>query len=217
MNKINFKNYPDTSTPLSAENLNQMQTNIDNSKVEKEEGKGLSTNDYTSEEKTKLAGIETSANKTTIVNNLTSTSTTSGLSANQGKILNEKINTRVKVLWTGSKTVKTVTGSGLTLSNMPNLSEYAGKVINFYFAYGGDVQTKYSIVLTDTSNGFFYLHTRNNNGDDLWLIEINLNNIKSTTWTVATLISNVINSDNTMRIDNSNHNLNLCKVEVEMY
>ena len=30
MNKINFKNYPDTSTPLSAENLNQMQSNIEN-------------------------------------------------------------------------------------------------------------------------------------------------------------------------------------------
>ncbi len=30
MEKINFKNYPDTSTPLSAENLNLLQTNIEN-------------------------------------------------------------------------------------------------------------------------------------------------------------------------------------------
>ena len=29
MNKIDFKNLPDTSTPLSAENLNQMQDNIE--------------------------------------------------------------------------------------------------------------------------------------------------------------------------------------------
>lgn len=29
LEKINFKNYPDTSTPLNAENLNQMQDNMD--------------------------------------------------------------------------------------------------------------------------------------------------------------------------------------------
>lgn len=64
---------------------------IVNKFVAKEEGKGLSTNDYTTEEKTKLSGIDTGANKTTIVDNLTSTSVTSGLSANQGKVLDEKI------------------------------------------------------------------------------------------------------------------------------
>ena len=30
MNKINFENLPSTNTPLNAENLNQMQTNIEN-------------------------------------------------------------------------------------------------------------------------------------------------------------------------------------------
>lgn len=30
MDKINFKNFPDTSTPLSAENINLMQNNIEN-------------------------------------------------------------------------------------------------------------------------------------------------------------------------------------------
>lgn len=34
-------------------------------KVDKEDGKGLSTNDYTTEEKTKLAGIDEGANKYT--------------------------------------------------------------------------------------------------------------------------------------------------------
>ena len=38
----------------------------DTSKVDKIDGKGLSTNDYTNSEKSKLAGIETGANKTTI-------------------------------------------------------------------------------------------------------------------------------------------------------
>lgn len=60
-------------------------------KVDTEDGKGLSTNDYTTAEKNKLAGIETGANKTTVENVLTSTSTTNALSANQGKVLDDKI------------------------------------------------------------------------------------------------------------------------------
>lgn len=60
---------------------------ITDGKVDKETGKGLSTNDYTTAEKTKLAGLE----NTTVVDNLTSTSPTSALSANQGKTLDEKI------------------------------------------------------------------------------------------------------------------------------
>jgi hypothetical protein len=59
--------------------------------VRQESGKGLSSNDFTTEEKNKLYGIDTGANKTTIVDNLTSTSTTDALSSNQGKVLDEKI------------------------------------------------------------------------------------------------------------------------------
>lgn len=60
-------------------------------KVDKVEGKGLSTNDYSNEEKAKLAGIDEGANKTTIVNNLTTTTAGSALDAAQGKVLDEKI------------------------------------------------------------------------------------------------------------------------------
>ena len=85
-------------------------------KVDKVSGKGLSANDYTTEEKTKLAGIEAGAEvnaiktvkvngtpltvtgkavdvpvpaATVIADNLTSTSTTSALSAAQGKVLKD--------------------------------------------------------------------------------------------------------------------------------
>ena len=44
-------------------------------KVDKVEGKGLSTNDYTTTEKNKLGGIETGANKTVVDSALSSTST----------------------------------------------------------------------------------------------------------------------------------------------
>lgn len=60
-------------------------------KVDVEAGKGLSTNDYTTAEKEKLAGIATGANKTTIEDVLTSTSAANALSANQGRVLNERI------------------------------------------------------------------------------------------------------------------------------
>lgn len=62
-----------------------------NNKVDKVSGKGLSTNDYTTAEKTKLAGIETGATKTVVENVLTSTSTTNALSAAQGKLLKGQI------------------------------------------------------------------------------------------------------------------------------
>ena len=47
-----------------------------NNKVDKVTGKELSTNDYTTAEKNKLAGIASDANKTTVEDLLTSTSTT---------------------------------------------------------------------------------------------------------------------------------------------
>lgn len=54
---------------------------------QKEAGKGLSTNDYTTDEKTKLAGLK----NTTIIDNLESDASDSALSARQGKLLNDSI------------------------------------------------------------------------------------------------------------------------------
>jgi hypothetical protein len=51
-----------------------LQTNINN-KVDKVSGKGLSTNDFTNADKTKLDGIEAGANKTIVDSALSSTST----------------------------------------------------------------------------------------------------------------------------------------------
>lgn len=64
---------------------------IVNKFVAKVDGKGLSTNDYTTEEKTKLSGIAEGANNTTVTDNLTSDSATDALSAKQGKELKRQI------------------------------------------------------------------------------------------------------------------------------
>lgn len=56
------------------ENVEGLQTAL-NAKVDKVTGKGLSANDYTTAEKTKLAGIEAQANKTIVDTALSTTST----------------------------------------------------------------------------------------------------------------------------------------------
>ena len=61
--------------------ISEIDTNVSNlsstiaNKVDKESGKGLSTNDYTTEEKNKLSGIEAQANKTVVDSDLSSSST----------------------------------------------------------------------------------------------------------------------------------------------
>lgn len=70
-------------------------------KVDKVEGKELSSNDFTNAYKTKLDGITAQANKTIVDNSLTSTSTTNALAAAQGKALKDLIDaltTRVAAL-----------------------------------------------------------------------------------------------------------------------
>ena len=51
---------------LSLDGLSHFKSKLDSEYVEQENGKGLSTNDYTDAEKTKLAGIETGAEENTI-------------------------------------------------------------------------------------------------------------------------------------------------------
>ena len=68
----NKANQSDLQTTNS--NLSNLSSTVDN-KVDKVTGKGLSTEDYTTSEKDKLAGIEAEANKTIVDASLSSTST----------------------------------------------------------------------------------------------------------------------------------------------
>ena len=88
-----------STSPLSANQGRLLNINV-NSRVEKVAGKDLSSNDYTTTEKNKLNGLQ----NTTVTDSLTSTSTTEALSANQGRILNTNVNSKVDK----------VTGKGLS-------------------------------------------------------------------------------------------------------
>lgn len=63
------------SVKTSFQNLCEVLNTMLADKVDKVSGKGLSTNDYTTAEKNKLAGIATGANKTTVDASFSSTST----------------------------------------------------------------------------------------------------------------------------------------------
>jgi hypothetical protein len=68
------------------ESIENLSTSLSN-KVDKEEGKSLSSNDYTSTEKSKLAGIAVGANKTVVDSSLNSTST----NPVQNKVINSSL------------------------------------------------------------------------------------------------------------------------------
>lgn len=109
-------------------------------KVDKVDGKGLSTNDYTTTEKNKLANIAAGANKTTVENSLTSTSTTNALSAAQGKVLDEKIkaiNTNMEDLGAGDmlKSVYDTNNNGKV-----DDAEKLGGQLPSYYAKASDLQ-----------------------------------------------------------------------------
>lgn len=88
----NVDNTSDLSKPIST----ATQTALNN-KVDKVSGKGLSTNDYTSDEKTKLGSIESGANKTIVDTVLSDTST----NPVQNKVVKgsvDEINTKISWL-----------------------------------------------------------------------------------------------------------------------
>ena len=107
-----------TTNALSANQGKILNDELSN-KVDKVDGKGLSTNDFTTEEKTKLAGIPEGGGATVVEDTLTSTSATNALSANQGKILNEALDNKVdKVEGKGLSTEDFTTEEKTKLANL---------------------------------------------------------------------------------------------------
>lgn len=85
--------------------------------VKSTDNEGGSHGFMSAQDKEKLDGIATGATKTTIVDNLTSSSTTSALSANQGKVLNNNYDFLVTLVDNkAGKEVATTTTNGLMSS-----------------------------------------------------------------------------------------------------
>ena len=124
----NFTNYDYKTLKENIELLND-------DKVSKATGKGLSTNDFTTAEQTKLKGIEAGANKTIIVNDLTTGGTTKALSAEQGKMLFQNVDDG-KLQIANAIIDKGQSG----VSNNSSFQELATKIKGIKTGYGvGDV------------------------------------------------------------------------------
>ena len=98
-------NHSDVEIPTSKVVLNAL-----DGKVDKVDGKSLSTEDYTTEEKNKLSRIESGANKTTVDSSLSSTST--------NPVQNKVINTKFTSVQSDIDTKQTkITASGILKGN----------------------------------------------------------------------------------------------------
>jgi len=120
-------------------------------KVDKVDGMGLSSSDFTGGEKTKLAGIAEGANKTVIVDSLTSADAASALSANQGKVLDEKIaaiNTSLDGKGSGDMAKATYDADGDGV--VDNAAQLGGQAPGYYAA-AADVPTKVSQLTNDSA------------------------------------------------------------------
>ena len=106
--KVNIT-VPTKITDLTNDSDFATTTQLD-TKVDKVTGKGLSTNDYTTEEKTKLSNIEDGANKTIVDTALSSTST----NPVQNKVINTKLNSMQSDIDSKVPSSRTVNGKALT-------------------------------------------------------------------------------------------------------
>ena len=106
--KVNIT-VPTKTSDLTNDSNFATTTDLD-TKVDKITGKGLSTNDYTTEEKTKLSNIEDGANKTVVDTALSSTST----NPVQNKVINTKLNSIQSDIDSKVPSSRTVNGKALT-------------------------------------------------------------------------------------------------------
>ena len=139
-------------------------------KVDKVDGKDLSSNDYTDEEKTKLSGIETGANKTTVdvalsdtstnpvqnkvvsvaINNLNSLVGDTAVSTQISNALSGKSDTDHTHKYAGSSSA----GGAATSANKLNTNA-GGATQPVYFANGVPVVTTYTLGKSVPSNAVF--------------------------------------------------------------
>ena len=121
-----------------------------NGKVDKEDGKGLSSNDYTNADKTKLDGIETGANKTIVDSSLSSTST----NPVQNKVIKSALDNKSNSNHTHNYAGSSSAGGAATSANKLNTN--AGSATQpVYFNNGVPVATTYSLNKTVPADAAF--------------------------------------------------------------
>lgn len=161
----------------------EIDTKLSN-KVDKETGKGLSTEDYTSAEKTKLTNIENEANKTTVDTVLSDSSSNPVRNSAVTTAINGKAPTShassssTYGLGTTSNYGHVKTINGLTQSSHQNgtaLSAYQGKILND--AIGGKVDKVTGKGLSTNDFTDAYKNKIDQLGEDLGSINLDWDSI----------------------------------------
>lgn len=145
-----------TNTTNISKNTDDIKILVDNlaNKVDKVNGKGLSTNDYTKAEKDKLAGIEQGANKT-VVDTTFSTSSTNPVENRVIKTALDEFSKSIETALDGkaSKDVATTTVNGLLSSaDKVKLNNLAANASSTY-ASKSEVSSTYA-TKNDVSNTY---------------------------------------------------------------
>lgn len=194
----NFTNYDYQQLVDNIEILNK-------DKVGKVEGKGLSTKDYTAAEQTKLKGIEKKANKTEIVNDLTTGGVDKALSAEQGKLLFQNVDdgklqianaiidkgqsgvsnsSTFQELATGIRSIKTGYGVGdiIKPSDVKVLSRTEEKAPSKEWEFTGYESEVFSVAVDNqgnvyTGDGKWKVMKISPQGTKVWEVEGNINQV----------------------------------------
>lgn len=156
------------SAPETLDTLNELSAALGNdpnfattvanqigTKVDKVNGKGLSTNDYTTAEKNKLSGIATGANKTTVDSALSSTST----NPIQNKAVNTALSGKANSTHTHKASDITSGAFGLTQGGTGSVSGLADAPRNAIIKKAGNADDY--LYYTATNNGALYASEEN--------------------------------------------------------
>lgn len=126
-----------------------------------------------------------------------------------------KLKTNETVLWTGQIKINTSNNGTLTLSGMPNLSNYSGKLLRLYVGYISDMTSVLTFHLNNVGNPIFFELIRDFDGNsDVWHLCINFTNVNSTSWKAKTNLSYQIKNSTINAFDGKNYNWYLRKVAV---
>lgn len=119
------------------------------------------------------------------------------------------------VIWSGNVRINTSNNNYRTLSNMPNLSNYSGKLIRLYIYYGGDAPNVFTYELKEDAGTIFAEIIRDFSGqNDVWHTLFCFYDYKSTNWKVKTNLSYLIKNSTWSTVDTSNYYFYLRKVAV---
>lgn len=158
------------SAPETLDTLNELSAALGNdpnfattvanqigTKVDKVNGKGLSTNDYTTAEKNKLSGIATGANKITVDSALSATST----NPVQNKVINTALTGKASSTHTHKASDITSGAFGLTQGGTGSVSGLADAPRNAIIKKAGNADDY--LYYTATNNGAMYASEENGN------------------------------------------------------